>query len=241
MNRIPHTAFVLAAGLGMRMRPLTLETPKPLLRVGGRTMLDSVLDKLVEAGVKRTVVNVYYKAEQIEAHVHMRHPPEIIVSKENELLDTGGGIKHALPHLGHDPIFAINSDLPWQDGVVPALERLADRFDPETMDALLLIMPLERARGFKGATGDFLMDSNGRLSRKDTQPKRPYVFVSAQIIKPDLFMDIPETIFSTNVVWNAAEQKGRLFGLAHDGTCYHVGTPEDLAQANRCLDEGVGW
>ncbi len=240
-NIISHTAFVLAAGLGMRMRPLTLDTPKPLLKVGGQTMLDQVLDRLVDVGVKRAVVNAHYKAEQIETHIKARQKPELILSKEDVLLDTGGGIKNALPHLGHDPIFAINSDLPWQDGAVPALKRLADTFNPQTMDALLLLMPLERARGFTGAKGDFFMAPNGQLSRKDTSPPRPYVFISAQIIKPDLFAAVPETIFSTNIIWDAAEKNGRLFGLVHDGACFHVGTPEDLNEANRRLDDGTGW
>lgn len=241
MGNMPNTAFVLAAGLGMRMRPLTLETPKPLLKVGGQTMLDQVLDRLVEVGVKRAVVNAHYKSEQIASHIKTRSQPECILSQEDVLLDTGGGIKHALPKLGHDPIFAINSDLPWQDGAVPALKRLADAFNPDTMDALLLLMPLEKARGFKGAKGDFFMAANGQLSRKDTQPPRPYVFISAQIIKPDLFASVPDDIFSTNVIWDAAERQGRLFGLVHDASCFHVGTPEDLAEANHRLSQGLGW
>lgn len=241
MSFVPHTAFVLAAGLGMRMRPLTLETPKPLLKVGGETMLDQVLDRLVEAGVKRAVVNAHYKAEQIEAHVKSVNRLEIILSKENILLDTGGGIKNALPHLGDDPIFAINSDLPWRDGAVSALQRLANTFNPETMDCLLLLMPLEKALGFKGAKGDFFMATDGRITRKDTEPPRPYVFISAQIVKPSLFRGVTETVFSNNIVWDAAEAKGRLYGLVHDGTCFHVGTPEDLAEANRRLADNSGW
>ncbi|MDX1923233.1 MAG: nucleotidyltransferase family protein [Alphaproteobacteria bacterium] len=241
MSFIPHTAFVLAAGLGMRMRPLTLETPKPLLKVGRETMLDQVLDRLVDAGVKRAVVNAHYKAEQIEAHVKSINRLEIILSKEDILLDTGGGIKNALPHLGNDPIFAINSDLPWRDGAVSALQRLANTFNPETMDCLLLLMPLEKALGFKGAKGDFFMATDGRITRKDTEPPRPYVFISAQIVKPSLFRDVTQTVFSNNIVWDAAEAKGRLYGLVHDGTCFHVGTPEDLAEANRRLADHSGW
>ncbi|MBY0428538.1 MAG: nucleotidyltransferase family protein [Alphaproteobacteria bacterium] len=241
MSMMPHTAFILAAGLGMRMRPLTIDRPKPLLTVGGQTMLDQVLDRLVDAGVKHAVVNAHYKAEQIEAHISARKNPELVLSKEEVLLDTGGGIKNALLHLGHDPIFAINSDLPWQDGNIPALQRLADTFNPKTMDALLLLMPVEKARGFTGAKGDFFMAANSQLSRKDTNPPRPYVFISAQIIKPDLFAAVPDNIFSTNVIWDEAERHGRLFGLVHDGTCFHVGTPEDLKEANRRIDDGLGW
>jgi MurNAc alpha-1-phosphate uridylyltransferase len=241
MNQVPHTGFVLAAGLGMRMRPLTLETPKPLLKVGGVAMLDIVLGRLAAIGVKRAVVNAHYMADKIEAHVKTCVHPQIILSKENVLLDTGGGIKNALPHLGSEPIYAINSDLPWQDGSVPALQRLANTFDPEIMDVLLLLMPLEKARGFKGAKGDFFMDDDGKLSRKNTNPPRPYVFISAQIIKPGLFTGINETIFSNNLIWDEAEARGRLYGLVHDGSCFHVGTPEDLTEANRRLDEHLGW
>lgn len=241
MNQVPHTGFVLAAGLGMRMRPLTLETPKPLLKVGGQPMLDIVLARLHSAGVRRTVVNAHYKADQIEQHLKTYAHLDIVLSKEDVLLDTGGGLKKALPHLGRDPIFVINADLPWQDGPVPALQRLAAAFDPERMDALLLLMPIEKARGFQGAKGDFFMDYTGHLSRKNTNPPRPYVFISAQIVKPELYQPIPEAVFSNNVIWDVAEAKGRLFGLVHDGTCFHVGTPADFYEANRLLDEHIGW
>jgi N-acetyl-alpha-D-muramate 1-phosphate uridylyltransferase len=241
IRMMPHTAFVLAAGFGMRMRPLTLEKPKPLLAVGGVTMLDQVLDRLHESGVKKAIVNAHYKAEQIAAHVKKRNHPSIILSQEDVILDTGGGIKHALQHLGDDPVFAINSDLPWRDGAVPALKRMADAFDSEKMDVLLLLMPLEKARGFSGATGDFFMADDGRLTRMNTPTPRPYVFISAQIVKPQLYTHIDGMVFSNNIIWNAAEKKGRLYGIVHDSSCYHVGTPEDLIDANRRLADGSGW
>lgn len=241
MSAMPHTAFVLAAGMGMRMRPLTLEKPKPLLDVGGKPMLDSVLDRLAEAGVQKVVVNAHYKAEQIEAHLSRRPAPQTILSKETVLLDTGGGIKNALPHLGQQPVFAINADLPWQDGALPALKRMADAFDEEKMDALLLLMPLQKARGFKDAKGDFFMVADGRLQRKNTVPPRPFVFISAQIVRPQLYQAVTENIFSNNIIWDRAEEQGRLFGIEHDAACYHVGTPEDLRDANRRLADGSGW
>ncbi len=241
----PHTAMVLAAGLGTRMRPLTLEKPKPLLEVGGATMLDQALDRLVETGVCNAVVNLHYKGEQIEQHLAGRAQPQISFSYEKMLLDTGGGVRHALPMLGKDPIFVVNSDLPWRDGDVPALKRMAEAFDPETMDALLLLMPLARARGFDGAKGDFFMRDRvngvGELYRHSTNPPRPYVFISAQLVKPQLFTDVPEDIFSNNRIWDELEHKNRLYGLVHDGSCYHVGTPTDLAEANRLLRDGTGW
>lgn len=241
MTMIPHTAMILAAGKGMRMRPLTLEKPKPLLEVGGKPMLDHVLDACVAAGVARGVINSYYKGAMIEAHVAARQDMAITLSREDELLDTGGGVKRALPHLGTDPIFVINSDLPWQDGPVPALQRLAKAFDPTKMDALLLLMPLGQARGFKNAAGDFFMDADGRLRRFGTQPPRPYVFVAVQIIKPELYLSVAAKIFSNNLLWDEAESKGRLYGLVHDGACFHIGTPQDFNEANQLLADGKGW
>lgn len=239
----PHTAFVLAAGLGTRMRPLTDECPKPLLKVGNKAMLDSVLDRLEEVGVKKTVVNAFYMREKIHAHLkYVQTNMQIIVSDEDTLLDTGGGVKKALPHLGQEPLFVINADLPWTDGPhMPALRRMAILFDKEKMDALLLLMPLEKARGFAGAKGDFFMDNTGRLSRLHAPPPRPYVFISAQIVNPLLYKEVKEDVFSNNIIWDRAEKAGRLFGIVHDGTCFHVGTPPDLAEANRRLDEGIGW
>lgn len=245
MGFSPHTAMVLAAGLGLRMRPLTLEVPKPLLEVGGQTMLDSVLDRLKEAGTAKAVINLHYKGDLIRHHVAPRTAPRLVFSHEDELLDTGGGIRRALEDLGGDPVYVVNSDLPWTDGAMPALARLARAFDPARMDALLLLMPLARARGFAGAKGDFFLKDEGggpgALTRRATAPPRPYVFISAQIIQPRLFAGAGGEIFSTNRIWDALEQQGRLYGLVHDGGCYHVGTPADLEQANRLLKDGTEW
>jgi MurNAc alpha-1-phosphate uridylyltransferase len=240
---LPHTAMVLAAGLGQRMRPLTLQKPKPLLEVGGRAMLDTVIDRLAAFGVKKIVVNAHYLPEQIEAHVKTRHDCAIILSKEDALLDTGGGVKHALPYLGDEPIFVVNSDLPWLDGKMPALNRLARAFHAEKMDAALLVADLQspRTHGFDRSAGDFFMGDHGALKRAGTNPPRPYVFISAQIIKPQFFAAVNETVFSTNRLWDAAEKAGRLYGVLHDAACYHVGTPADLAESNRLLASGEGW
>lgn len=240
MNKISETAMVLAAGLGTRMRPLTIRKPKPLYEVGGRTMLDHALDKLVAAGIKRAVVNTFYLAEQIEAHLAKRDDIQILISREKELMDTGGGIKKALPYFEGKPFFALNADLPWLDGAVPSLRRMAEAWDPLRMDVLLLLMASERARGFRGE-GDFMMGPDGRVWRKDAPKPRPYVLISAQILKPGLFASIDKNIFSNNEIWNDAELKQKLYGIAHDGTCYHVGTPEDWEKANALLASGQGW
>ncbi len=239
-NQISDTAMILAAGQGLRMRPLTLAKPKPLFEVGGRTMLDLALDKLVAAGIRRAIVNTFHLAEQIETHLKTRRDIEIIISRETELLDTGGGIRNALPHFKGLPFLALNADLPWTDGAVPGLERLKAAWQPQMMDVLLLLMPTKKARGF-AATGDFALEKDGRVWRKGLAPPRPYVLISAQIVKPELFASVPKRIFSNNEIWDEAEARNRLYGVVHDGGCHHVGTPEDLAIANELLASGKGW
>lgn len=241
MNSISPTAMVLAAGLGVRMHPLTLQKPKPLLEVGGRTMLDLALDKLVTVGIKRAVVNTFYLAEQIEAHLKRRYDIEVIISRETELLDTGGGVKNALHHFGGEAFFALNADLPWTDGRIPALTRMKEAWNPAAMDALLLLMPTAKAHGF-AETGDFAMSDTGRAYRQNVPTPRPYVWISAQILKPELY-EAEQGLkkFSNNVIWNHAEIMQTLFGVEHDGSCYHVGTPGDLEKANALLASGKGW
>jgi len=240
MTHLSPTAMVLAAGLGTRMRPMTLSKPKPLQMVGPKTMLDHALDKLVGAGITRAVVNTHYLAEQIEDHLQNRRDLEIIISREDELLDTGGGIVKALDYFENKPFFALNADLPWLDATIPSLVRMQKMWDPAQMDALLLLMRTDKARGF-ATHGDFALEPDGRLWRKDLPAPRPFVWISAQILKPSLFAHPPAKAFSNNHVWNKAEEARRLFGIEHDGTCYHVGTPEDWHMANALLESGKGW
>ncbi len=245
-EKISDTAMVLAAGMGMRMRPLSLTRPKPLLEVGGKAMLDHAIDRLKEVGARRVVVNAFWLAEQIEAHSAKRGDIKIAVSQETELLDTGGGVKNALALLdvGDRPFFVLNSDLPWFDApspALPSLRRMAEAWDPERMDALLLVMPIGKALGFSGK-GDFMQEKDGRLWRKDAPFPRSHVFVSAQIVKPELFRaEKYGKVFSSNAIWNDLEAAGRLYGVSHEGSCYHVGTPEDLVKANSSLESGRGW
>ncbi len=203
-------------------------------------MLDHALDKLAAAGIERAVVNVFHLASQIEEHLKSRRDIEIVISRETELLDTGGGIANALSYFEGLPFFALNADLPWFDAVQPSLNRMRSAWDPEKMDVLLLVMRTQKAHGFS-PDGDFAMDEDGRLRRKDLPPPRPFAMTAAQILKPELFADPPAKAFSNNVVWAEAEAKGRLYGLEHEGTCYHVGTPEDLQMANELLETGRGW
>lgn len=239
-TRIPYTAMVLAAGYGKRMLPLTQTTPKPLLQVGGKTMLDHALDRLQEAGVTRAVVNAGYLGDQIAAQVATRQTPAITVSRETIPLETGGGVKQALPWLGDDPIYVLNADLPWQDGAIPALQQLRENWNGIHMDALLLLLPLAQAQGF-GSKGDFNLRADGRVQRLGATPPYSHVFIGAFIVKPQLYHTIAATHFSNNVIFDHAEATGRLFGCVHHGTCYHVGTPADLVRANALLASGQGW
>jgi MurNAc alpha-1-phosphate uridylyltransferase len=227
--------MVLAAGLGERMRPITDTMPKPLVKVGGQAMLDFVLDRLAAAGVERAVVNVHYLADQIERHLAGRTRPQIAISDERaKLLDTGGGVVKALGELGREPFFHVNSDTIWIDGVRPNLTRLAETFDPETMDALLLLAPVADSIGYSGR-GDFTMAADGRLRRRAEQQVAPFVYAGAAVLAPALFADAPEGAFSLTKLFDRAAEARRLYGLRLEGTWMHVGTPDAIALAEAAI------
>lgn len=235
----PKTAMVLAAGLGLRMRPLTLERPKPLIRVAGRTMLDYALDRLADAGVERAVVNTHYLGSMIEEHLAGRKTPEIILSPEPEALETGGGVRAALPHLGDEPFFVVNADIVWLDGPSSALRQMARLWDPETMDAMLLLTPTPQAVGYEGE-GDYFIEQDGLVRRKVEFEIAPHVYAGVQIVRPELYRDpdLPRGKFSNNRIWDKAQAAGRLHGVRHDGLWFHVGTPEALAEAEEIIERG---
>lgn len=225
-------AFVLAAGLGKRMRPITATTPKPLVEVAGKSLVDYALDRIAEAGIPETVVNVHYLADLMEAHlVRRRGPPLITVSDERDrLLETGGGVKKALPLLGTAPFMVLNSDSFWLEGPQPNLGRLVAAWDPERMDMLLLLASAATSLGYDGP-GDFQMDKEGRLARRAEREVAPFVYAGVAILKPELFADTPEGSFSLNLLFDRAIAADRLFGLRLDGQWLHVGTPEALRDA----------
>lgn len=228
-------AMVLAAGLGQRMRPITDTLPKPLVKIAGRTMLDHMLDRLADAGVEQAVVNVHHLAEQVEAHLAGRLEPRISVSDERaELLETGGGVKKALPFFGAAPFFHTNSDALWHETGRPALPAMARAWDPERMDILLLLADLETSLGFDGA-GDFFRDEDGRLTRRGAAARAPWVYAGVAILKPELFADTPEGAFSLNLLFDRAIARGRLFGEVLEGRWLHVGTPDAIAPAEAAL------
>ncbi|MDF3072415.1 MAG: Nucleotidyl transferase [Alphaproteobacteria bacterium] len=231
---LPKRAMVLAAGLGQRMRPLSDSKPKALIEVAGRSLLDRALDRLQEAGVGECVVNVHHLAPLMERHLAERRAPVIKLSHESVLLETGGGVKQALPLLGEEPFFVANCDALWLDGPRPMLKRLARAFDPARMDALLLLHPMVSAHGFDGA-GDYFMTADGALRRRRKETIAPFVYAGAQILTPALFKTAPEGPFSLRLLYDQAEENGRLFGMRHDGEWYHVGTPEAVSATEALL------
>jgi N-acetyl-alpha-D-muramate 1-phosphate uridylyltransferase len=237
---VPRRAMVLAAGLGSRMRPLTDTIPKPLIKVAGKPLIDHVLDRLAQTGVERAVVNIHHFGEQLQQHLAQRKRPQIIISDERGLLlGTGGGVKKSLPELGNAPFFHINSDTIWIDGVKPNLARLADAFNPGTMDALLLLAPTAGSIGYSGR-GDFTMSPEGTLRRRAEQEVAPFVYAGAAILSPALFKGAPSGELSLTTLFERAAQAGRLHGLRMEGLWMHVGTPEAIAQAEAAIRASVG-
>lgn len=233
--KVPPCAMVLAAGLGTRMRPFNGNIPKPLVRVGGKALIDHVLDKLAALGVERAVVNVHHLADQIEQHVATRQRPKIILSDERrELLGTGGGVVKALPELGSGPFFHVNSDTVWIDGVQPNLARLAAAFDAERMDALLMLASTATSIGYSGR-GDFNMSAEGHLTRRAEQDVTPFVYAGAAILTRAFFAGAPQGAFSLSPLFDRAAQAGRLYGLRLEGIWMHVGTPDAVKAAEAAI------
>ncbi len=232
--------MVLAAGLGKRMRPITATTPKPLVEVGGRALIDHGLDRLRAAGVETAVVNVHWLADLVEVHVAKCETPRIVVSDERALLlETGGGVVKALPDLGTAPFYLINSDSFWIEGYRPNLDLLAERWDEATMDALLLLAPTVGSIGYDGL-GDFTMDDTGRLSRRAERRVAPFVYSGAAILHPRLFEGAPRgEAFSLNRLFDRALEAGRLFGQRMSGVWLHVGTPRAIREAEAAIAESA--
>ncbi len=235
---VPRTAMVMAAGLGTRMRPLTATRPKPLVEVAGKPLLDHVLDRLRAAGVERAVVNVHYLPDALEAHLRGRTDLDIAISDERaQLLETGGGLVKAAPLIDCDPFLAVNSDNLWVDGPADTLRLLASQWDASRMDALLLLVPHARA-GNHGGLGDFHMDPAGRLRRRGKARIAPFVFTGIQIMAKCLLEGAPEGPFSTNILWDRAIAKGRLYGAVHQGLWFDVGSPPAIRATEDALAQG---
>lgn len=231
------TAMVMAAGLGKRMRPLTASQPKPMVRVGGKPLIDHALDRLNESGVEKAVVNVHYLADSLEAHLASRGAPEVMISDERgELLETGGGMVKAQPQLP-DPFFCLNADNIWIDGPRSAFADLSARWNPDEMDALLLLVSHARAVNFNG-TGDFYMDPRGKIRRREQGRIAPFIYTGIQLVSHRLLRDAPDGKFSTNVLWNRAIEEGRLYGVSFTGLWFEVGTPDAIRPTEDALQRG---
>ncbi len=231
--------MVLAAGLGTRMRPLTDDRPKALVEVAGQPLIDHVLDRLGDAGVKRAVVNVHWFADRLEGHLRARGTgPEIVISDERaELLETGGGLRKARPLLGEAPVFVANIDSVWSDrSRAPggALAELARLWDAETMDAALLLARRDGAIGFEG-DGDFFLGEHGRLTFRGEAPEAPFAYMGVHICRPDYADGGPDGPFSLSGLWRASAAAGRLYGCVLDGDWMHVGDPQARAEAEARL------
>lgn len=226
------TAMVLAAGFGTRMGALTKNQPKPMIPVNGRPLIDHCLDQCVAAGVRRAVVNLHYRGEQVIDHLSSRNDLIIKFSEETEILETGGGVRRGLPQLSADHFYTVNSDAIWTGG--SPLTKLLSAWAPDQMDALLLLVPAQRALGYTRA-GDFFVEHDNRIQRRGAADRAPYVYTGAQIISASAFSDTPQGAFSLNVIWDKLLLQRRLFGVIHGGEWVDVGSPVGLEAAERAL------
>jgi N-acetyl-alpha-D-muramate 1-phosphate uridylyltransferase len=229
-------AMVLAAGFGTRMRPLTLTTPKPLIKVAGKSLLEYGFDRLREAQVETAVVNGHYLAGQIEDWArHIKSPRTLFSDERDAILDTGGGIARALPLLGDEPFFVLNADCFWLDGATPALQRLRAAWNDQAMDCLLLVCDPAQTTGYDGK-GDFVIGGDGRIVRRRNMPEgKALAYIGGYLVHPRLFANAPDGAFSMNLLWDQAISHRRLFGLAHDGHWLHVGTVDAINEAEDFL------
>lgn len=232
--QIPSKAFILAAGLGTRLRPYTDHTPKPLVEVTGKSLLSRILDHLETAGTTEAVINSHYLAEQITDHLRERKTPKTVISHETEILDTGLGIKRALGHFGDEAFYIINGDALWSDGPAEsALARLAKTWNPEIMDILLLLQPVNTMTLTQGV-GDYDIESGGR-ARRAKNKDGTYMFTGVRLNHPRIFQNTPETPFSYLTLMDRAQAQGRLHALVHDGSWHHISTPLDLDNVNEAF------
>ncbi|MDF1749374.1 MAG: nucleotidyltransferase family protein [Alphaproteobacteria bacterium] len=236
MTQSITTAMVLAAGFGKRMRPLTETRPKPLVELCGSPLIDWTMARLRAGGVSRFVVNSHYLGDQIATH--FKDQPDVTISPEAVILETGGGVKAALPSLGTAPFITANADIVWLDGPIPAVARLVEAFDPAVMDVLLLLHPVTTAAGDYTGPGDYTLDQMGVAARRVEKAVVPFLFAGVAVMKPELFRDAPEGAFSLNWIFDRAEQAGTLYALVHDGEWYHIGTPQALRETEWVIARG---
>ncbi len=221
-------AIILAAGLGTRMQPLTKHQPKALVPVNGKPLIDYALARLADEGVEHIVVNAWYQKDKLIEHLRQYTRVTIYISEEEELLETGGGIRHALPLLKDAPFYSINSDSLWLNGATSALQRLSHLWDDARMDGLLMLYRTVHVHNYY-EKGDFIMARDGKLRRRGFHDIAPHVYTGVQVLSPRLFAHAPTGAFSLNTLYDQALADERLYGMAHDGLWYHVSTPADVS------------
>ncbi|MGH1377819.1 MAG: nucleotidyltransferase family protein [Alphaproteobacteria bacterium] len=227
---IPKRAFILAAGFGTRMRPLTNKVPKPMVQVAGRSLIWRSLDKLRAAGVCEVVVNSHYLADVLKEHLedYMSKYPDMVIhiSFEPEILETGGGVKNALHYFEDEPFYVIAGDALWFDGELPVLERLARKWDGKLMDIITLMQPVDNMELTSGV-GDYDLDNNG-LVRRSKDKTGSHMWTNIRLNHPRIYNDTDLKDFSFLQVMDKCEARRRFYALEHDGEWHHISTPQDL-------------
>jgi len=231
----PDKAFILAAGMGTRLRPHTDTIPKPMVEIAGQSIIRRTIDKLGQQGVKEIVVNTHHLAPVLEKHLKDISSPKIIISHEEELLDTGGGLKKALHHFGDNPYYIINGDALWDDKTPNALQRLADAWDASKMDILLLLQSVATMSVTHGV-GDYHLQADGKVKRARKRDAA-FMFAGVRIAHPRIFKDSAEGPFSFLSMMDKAETENKLYAIQHDDAWYHISTPEDLAAVDKLFKE----
>ncbi|MBX7146621.1 MAG: nucleotidyltransferase family protein [Alphaproteobacteria bacterium] len=240
-DKLPDQAVILAAGLATRLRPITQDMPKALVPIHGRPIIDFIFDQLKNINIKNVVVNAHYFYEQIEHHLQKYSDFNIQISREKEILETGGGIKQALSFLKNDIFFVINAKILWSNGKINVLKRLVNFWDSKKMDALLLLHPTVSAVGYEGM-GDFFLDQNGLVSRRKNLQISPFLFTGIQLLHPKIFQNTPDGFFSMNLIYDKLIQDKKLYGIRHDGEWFHISTPKHLIEVeNKFLDKNESF
>jgi N-acetyl-alpha-D-muramate 1-phosphate uridylyltransferase len=234
MRNKPDKAFLLAAGMGARLRPHTDDKAKPMVMVAGKSIIHRALAKLADAGVTSVVVNTHYMADKLATHLQQISAPDIILSHELELLNTGGGIKKMLQHFQDTPFYCLNGDALWEDSAETVFDRLAAAWDSDKMDLLLLLHPIEKV---PGGSGDYDFDPLFGKAVRSPQKTGAYMFAGIRLVHPRLFNDSPDGAFSFLTLMDKAEKEGRLYAIIHDGEWFHISTPEDLARTEAILKQ----
>ena len=226
-------AMVLAAGYGTRLKPLTDRLPKPLVPVAGKPMIQHALEKLQDYGVEEVIINVSHLKAQLTAWLAGFKKLTVKISEESEPLETGGGLKKALPWLGHEAVFVVNSDIIWTDEGESALERLANHWHDAKMDFLLLVQPKSKAIGYdKGEDHLFIKPGN---TIGWSEKEAPYIIAGLGIFHPRVLRDAPDGKFSVKILWHQVLAQNRLFCLPHLGRWFQTGTLDDIRKAGELL------